>query len=207
MKSLILIFTGLICGLLAGCASPPAPAYNPAPYETPSADFEILKRRLIRTAAALMRANAELCPNTRIITAAEGTFPICTNKVAIEDSPVKNAQTNGNTILVTTAMIAALNNDELAFLIAHELAHSVEGDYAQTHSRPPLELKADRTGLFLMARAGYDIEAARSALHLLGIPQSPATDTHPSGPQRMANLKKSMAEVRQALNVGAPLLP
>lgn len=203
MKFIILIFAAL----LAGCAGSPAPAYSPAPYETSQADFEILKRRLIRTAAALMRANAQLCPNTRIITAAEGTFPICTNKVAIEDSPVKNAQTNGDTILVTTAMIRALTDDELAFLIAHELAHSVNGDYTETESRPPLELAADRTGLFLMARAGYDISAARSALEKLDIPRSPASGTHPSGPERMANLQKALTEVSRKLKSGAPLRP
>ncbi len=193
--------------ITAGCAASDMPA--PAPYhaQTPDAEFEILKRRLIRTAANLMRANAALCPNTRMIRAAEGTFPICTNKVAIEDSPVKNAQTNGDTILVTTAMIAALSDDELAFLIAHELAHSVEGDYSQTQSRPLLELAADRTGLILMARGGYNIQAGISALEKLDIPNAPASDTHPPGPQRMDNLRAAIRRANQLIQSGKPLIP
>jgi|GEM_PF-3161647 len=199
----------VIAGLLTACA-PAGKDYAPAPaagYATPQAEFEILKRRLIRTAAGLMRANASLCPATRMITTPDETFPICTNKVAIEDSAIANAVTNGDTILVTTAMIARLSDDELAFLIAHELAHSVEEDYVETAGRPELELTADRTGVFLMARAGYDINAAVTALEALDIPNAPRTDTHPAGDVRMANLQKAIAEVSRRQALGRLLIP
>lgn len=198
-----------LAAALSACASPGAGYEQPKPaaYETPQAEFEILKRRLIRTAAGLMRANAGLCPNTRVITTPAESFEICTNKVAIEDSAIANAVTNGDTILVTTAMIGALSDDELAFLIAHELAHSVNGDYVETAGRPALELDADRTGVFLMARAGYDINAAITALKVLDIPGSPQTDTHPAGTQRMTRLHMAILEVERLQSAGAPLRP
>ena len=176
-------------------------------YETPQAEFDVLKSRLIRTAAGLMRANAPLCPSTRMITTPSERFAICTNKVAIEDSAILNAQTNGETIVITSAMIARFDDNELAFLIAHELAHSVEGDYVETKSRPGLELVADRTGVFLMARAGYKTAAALSALKALGIPDLPRTDTHPSGANRMTNLRSSIKEVTALQSANSPLVP
>lgn len=201
------VIAGFIATVLTACASDDYAGSPAASYQTPQAEFEILKSRLIRTAAGLMRANAKLCPSTRTITGSGAPFEICTNKVAIEDSAIKNAQTNGDTILVTTSMIAALDDDELAFLIAHELAHSVNGDTSQLYNRPAFELAADRTGLFLMARAGYDIDAARTALEVLGIPALPASDTHPSGIIRMTGLSLAENQVRTALQSGVPLIP
>jgi len=67
-----------LAAALSACASPGAGYEQPKPaaYETPQAEFEILKRRLIRTAAGLMRANAGLCPNTRVITTPAESFEI-----------------------------------------------------------------------------------------------------------------------------------
>lgn len=50
------------------------------------------------------------------------------------------------------------NEDELAFVISHEVSHVILSHSASSFGRgsATLEREADRTGLYLMARAGYD---------------------------------------------------
>jgi hypothetical protein len=187
------ILTLLIATLLTACASTPAidDYENPLGHHINEVEFSHLKSRLIRTGAKLMRANAAQCPDTRTIVTATETFDICANKVGIERSAVKNAHTNGQTILVTTAMIAALGDDELAFIIAHELAHSTQGHDMMKGSLPALELDADYAAIFLMSAAGYNADAASRALEALGMTNRRATDSHPSGADRLAAIARA----------------
>lgn len=196
---------------LAACATPSASetdldtALNSS-YHQSASDAD-LKHRLIKTGAGLMRANAELCPARREIITATERFDICANKVGLESSPVKNAHTNGQTILVTTAMIDALSDDELAFIIAHELAHSVAGHDIENGSYPAAELEADRIALFLMARAGFHLPAADNALQKLGVAGQSATDSHPSGLQRQRVLYEARGEIANLMRRGQSLTP
>ena len=59
------------------------------------------------------------------------------------------------------------NDDELAFVIAHELAHIVLG-YTQSISYHNLELAADTLAIALMADAGYNPQGAITLLQRLG---------------------------------------
>ena len=165
-----------------------------------------LKHRLVKVSARLMRANAHVCPQTRPITTHIESFDICSNTVGLQISPVKNAHTNGRTILVTSAMIDALNDDQLAFIIAHELAHSVAGHDIGLGSTVQSELDADQTAVFLMARANYYLPSAIEALSVLGIAQLPQTDSHPSGSDRaniiLGAIDRVKQDRRQGLNPG-----
>lgn len=154
-----------------------------------------------------MRANAELCPSRREIVTEAERFEICANKVGLTPSPIKNAHTNGQTIYVTTAMVDALSDDELAFIIAHELAHSVAGHNIEGGSYPSAELEADRIALFLMARAGFHIRAADSALQKLGVAKQRETDSHPSGLQRQRILYETRAEIANLMRRGQAIAP
>ena len=196
---------------LAACATPNVSepdldtALNASYHQ--SASNADLKNRLIKTGAGLMRANAALCPEQREIVTATERFDICANKVGITPSPVKNAHTNGQTILVTTAMIDAVSNDELAFVIAHELAHSVAGHDIENGSYPAAELEADRIALFLMARAGFHLPAADSALQKLGVAGQSATASHPSGLQRQRVLYETRGEIANLMRRGQSIAP
>lgn len=64
-------------------------------------------------------------------------------QVRIEESDVLNAATNGQDIIITSALLKRLkNNDECAFVISHELGHVVLNHIAKTQVR--------RTGLSLL---------------------------------------------------------
>ncbi|MEE9347731.1 MAG: M48 family metalloprotease [Robiginitomaculum sp.] len=204
MKLSPIIITILSAGVLSACASAPSPydiigEPDPLHHQISEAEFSHLKSRLIRTGANLMRANARVCAKTRTIETPSESFEICANKVGIERSRVKNAHTNGQTILVTTAMIAALDDDELAFIIAHELAHSTQGHDMMKGSLPALELDADYAAVFLMDAASYNLKGASRALSVLGMSQRAATDSHPAGADRLA----AIGRAAQAIYHGA----
>jgi len=196
---------------LSACAAPSAPEPDlditlNTSYHQSASDAD-LKRRLIKTGAGLMRANASLCPEQKEIVTATERFDICANKVGLTSSPVKNAHTNGQTIFVTTAMIDTLSDDELAFIIAHELAHSVAGHNIENGSYPSAELEADRIALFLMARAGFHLPAARRALKTLGVNQQGATQSHPAGLDRTRVLFEAEAEIANLMRRGQSIAP
>ena len=89
----------------------------------------------------------------------------CGGQLALSNSGEVNAWSDGDHVMVTTAMMRlAQSDDELAFVIAHEMAHNILG-----HSRSKSsgifgfgigkarqsELAADRMAVQLMSYAGY----------------------------------------------------
>lgn len=94
----------------------------------------------------------------------------CGGDVILSDSSDLNAWSDGHRVVVTTAMMQqAANDDELAFIIAHEMAHNILG-HADGHkdslglfgllgfgsSRVKrMEMDADSYAVPLMSAAGY----------------------------------------------------
>lgn len=86
--------------------------------------------------------------------------------VKIDKSPVINAYTTGTEIVVFQGLIDFCeNDDQLALVIAHELAHNtlmhlkiMTGDGAL---QSVLEAQADKMGAFYIMKAGYNICKAR----------------------------------------------
>lgn len=95
-------------------------------------------------------------------------FPGCASRVELVPSPKLNAAADGKYVQITTAVLEqARDDDELAFIIAHEMAHNIlkhrerldrigrsAGNIRAT------ETEADLLGLKLMKAAGYDLMAA-----------------------------------------------
>lgn len=52
---------------------------------------------------------------------------VCDHRVTVITSGGKNAYTDGESIGITTGFLSSLNDEELAFIISHELAHIIEG--------------------------------------------------------------------------------
>lgn len=72
------------------------------------------------------------------------------------------------------------------------------------------ESEADYVGLYVMARAGYDIAKAPDFWRRMGAanPQSVThATTHPSTPERFVALKASVEEIQAKRSKGEPLLP
>jgi Zn-dependent protease with chaperone function len=103
-----------------------------------------------------------------------GSLPACLARVRLARSTQVNAFATGRTVVMTTAMLRFLrDDDELAVVLGHELAHNIfnhrqmrneEGILRGLGIKPSAVWKreeaADRFGLRLMATAGYDLDAA-----------------------------------------------
>lgn len=126
--------------------------------------------------AALRRGPAELriLREGREIALRLGSVPACLGRVRLARSTQVNAFATGRTVVMTTAMLKFLRNDqELAVVLGHELAHNIFG-HRQMRNEDGLlrglglkpsavwkrEEAADRFGLRLMNAAGYDLGAA-----------------------------------------------
>ncbi|MDX2074604.1 MAG: M48 family metallopeptidase [Alphaproteobacteria bacterium] len=161
-----------------------------------------------------------------------------------------NAYADGDTIIFTYGIMRFFeNDDELAMVMAHELAHNLmghlkaqrenmkmglflgemmdnlDGGYSGTRSKEwrdsgvlagalaysqSFEAEADYIGLYIAARAGYDMRKALDYWRRLSIEHPEliyVSTTHPSNPERIAMLKKGMEEIEYKRKHRLPLLP
>ncbi|MEO7827302.1 MAG: M48 family metallopeptidase [Allosphingosinicella sp.] len=103
-----------------------------------------------------------------------GSIPACLGRVRLARSTQVNAFATGRTVVMTVAMLKFLkNDDELAVVLGHELAHNIlhhpavrteegilRGLGIKASAMWKREEVADRFGLRLMAAADYDLDAA-----------------------------------------------
>jgi len=124
----------------------------------------------------------------------------------------------GNHFYVTSGFIRfAKTDDELALVVAHELAHRISG--MRVVPGPQVEVRADRLGLYLAARAGYDISVAPAFWDRVALeqPWSLSDDVEHYGwtrvpphgymPSRAAAIRKIVAEIQRKIENGEPLQP
>lgn len=97
----------------------------------------------------------------------------CGGKLALRDSSTLNAWSDGRNILVTTGMAElSRTDDEMSFVIAHEMAHNILGHSQDGAARGIFgfaktkrgEIEADRYAVRLMSKAGYEPEGGISFL-------------------------------------------
>jgi len=124
----------------------------------------------------------------------------------------------GDHFYVTSGFIRfAETDDELALVVAHELAHRISG--MQVVPGPEVEIRADRLGLYLAARAGYDVSIAPAFWDRVALeqPWSLSDDVEHYGwtrvpphgymPSRAAAIRKVVDEIRSKIERGEPLQP
>ncbi len=124
-----------------------------------------------------------------------------------------NAYAIGKRIVVTREMMWFARDDELALVLAHELAHHVlrHAERAVPGANfKEIEAEADYVGLYIMARAGYAIENAprfwrRLAANFPGAIGAAAT--HPATAYRYLVLRKTVREINAKIAAGRPLMP
>lgn len=160
---------------------------------------------------------------TITIAAARG----CVSRFQIVPGGRMNAQADGLYVQATTAVAQyAQGDDELAAVLAHEFAHNVLGHRVRLNAQGvqrgvmanfgnnarrirETEVEADRLSVYLMERAGYDMEGAvrfwtrfgQRGFNFLGSP------THPNWRLRVQSFETEIAGIRAARAVGRVPLP
>lgn len=139
-----------------------------------------------------------------------------------------NASADGRHIFITSGFVSyAVTDPELALILGHELAHNVLHHRAQLDrtgfarrllgnlgSSPAnlarVEREADYVGLYLEARAGYDITVAegfwRRMITDLGDPWYRRW-SHPGSRERALNTRATVREIEDLIREGRPLVP
>jgi hypothetical protein len=154
--------------------------------------------------------------------------PGCRSRFQLLTGRGLNAKADGRYVQVTGELVEFVrNDDELALVIAHELAHNVlrhkdrldaagvsRGLFAgfgknRTRIRET-ELEADRLALYLMARAGYDVTVAPAFWERFGrktVPGFLSDGTHPGARERVRRAEAEVARIRAQQAAGQPPTP
>ncbi len=152
----------------------------------------------------------------------------CAYVYQVDPSTELNAHADGKRVYIASALAAFAETDaDLAVVLGHEMAHNVlehraffdERGFARSilgnYGNAPWELvaaerEADRLGLYLMARAGYDPAQAPMFWRALS-DRNPALRYaqwgHPSARSRIRAHEAVVAEIRRLQADNLPLLP
>ena len=134
-------------------------------------------------ADTLQSVAASLAPHASAMCVERRQHPACFGRVRMDDSRAVNASAGNGWITVTRGMMRATDDDELAFVVAHEMAHNVAWHF---RSSPSNELEADAIALRLVAQAGYDpLAGAR----LLARIKQRRSRNYPEPAQRIAAIR------------------
>jgi Zn-dependent protease with chaperone function len=133
-------------------------------------------------------------------------------RIAIGSEPDPAADKNRKEILIPSALArVARTDDELAIGLAHQLAHHLLGSplLLDPDDEPP----ADRLGLYIAARAGFDISRAAEFFDRLAAEAPWKLDSdeyagrHVGTPARAPAIRAAVAEIESKLASGAPITP
>lgn len=195
--------------------------------------------RLGKVAASVKAASVYYCK--QLETAPDNCrYPV----MLVEDQEI-NAYADGKKVYIPVGMIRFVeNDDELALVVGHELAHNILahsnkklgnavlgtlvdvlvlattgvdtggtfGDAGARAYSKDFESEADYLGLYIAARAGYDIDTAPLFWRRMSIEHPSAiieryNSTHPSNPARFVSLAATADEIRLKQDSGLALLP
>ena len=208
-----------VVGIVAGSAADRAslrPGDAIVSVDSKPVDASVIKDRYARIAQVEMLIDAGA---SQIVVRRSGgevaislvTEPGCPTRFQVVTGGGLNASADGRYVQITTRMLAfAANDDELAAVLAHELAHNVLRHLALKTPSRIAETQADRLSVWLVARAGYDVDAIVPFWTRLGR----RTDygifsdrSHPGWKKRVAALETSVAEVKAQRAAGVSLVP
>lgn len=148
----------------------------------------------------------------------------CQSSVQLETAQSHNAGADGTMISIgLAAAAAARDDDELAVSIGHEMAHNILEHRARLDrdkvsrglwrsvGRNAREIRetedeADLLGLYLMARAGYDIDVAPAYWQRITLAAGP-DPTHAPPAERRAIAQRIVDEIKAKRARGEKLIP
>src|SRR5271167_2341957 len=137
----------------------------------------------------------------------------CAAPVELSSEPFMYASTDGKRVKISRVMLNfATDDSELAFVVGHELAHVLmhHSAFADGGKRKRMELEADYVGIYIVARAGYDVEKAsqfieRLAQWMPGLATGNAE--YPSSSERYAMLQRAVTEIDRKIQARLALAP
>lgn len=134
--------------------------------------------------------------------------PACRSLVQLGVGGDRNAGADGRTVTISEGLFDfARSDDELAFVVGHELAHNILG---HAYAHPPgealaeRERRADYLGLLLVAWAGYDVDAAGPFLRRAADSNLFPDATHPAIAERVRALARQAAELHDGRGDAEP---
>jgi len=204
-----------------GQALPQAPANAENSYEPTERIIEALERAFADGTARLSVRRGGIGQVIDVAAAAG-----CASRFQVVPSNRLNGFADGLYVQMTSALADfAADDDELAGLVAHELAHNVlrhrarlnqagiDRGFLQNFGRNgrlsrAAELEADRFSVYLMARAGYDPRALlRVRPRLARRAGSLFAGTHPHLRDRVAAIESEIAAVDRLRAAGQDIRP
>lgn len=194
------------------------------------ADYTALDAVLTRFEDALAEGPSQLLVGAgttqRVVTLAGEAG--CQSRVELNPSRRLAAASDGKIVEITGALASfADSDDQLAFILAHEMAHNVllhadrlrlagiRGGLGSAIGRKAARIReseeeADYLAIYFLARAGYDVGAVPAFWvrfrrhHHSGLL---AATTHPSWRQRLRQAEATIAEITARRAAGQPLVP
>ena len=169
-------------------------------------------------------------------TLAMSAISACHYSMRVVETDIINGITDGRLIGVTSGALRFFSSDdELGWVIAHEIAHNIlshsqnmklqamlraflaaRGEESVSAGnmppRPSLESKADYVGAYLMARAGYDLSAIKRVWERLqrieaqqGSRRPGLAESHPPTKERLAAFEVTLREIETKRQTAEPL--
>ena len=169
-------------------------------------------------------------------TLAMSAISACHYAMRVLETNIINGITDGRQIGVTSGALQFFgSDDELGWIIAHEIAHNIlnhaqnaklqsmlraflaargeeSGSMDKRSPRPSLESQADYVGAYLMARAGYDLSAIKRVWERLQRIEARQVRqgqglalTHPPTKERLAAFEVTRQEIRAKQTAGEKL--
>jgi hypothetical protein len=207
--------------------APPSPAPPPSP-DTRPASYAPVANALTQINAALTAGPARIAVirggAALTLTLVPGS-PGCAYDAQVIPGPGLNASADGQHVYISTAMVSYADSAaRLALVLGHEYAHDLlhhrarldakgfaRGVLGNLGSTPAslvlVEKEADYVGLYLAARAGYDIQAAPDFWRQFPASAADFDWTHPGIAERVAALTAARDEIERKRAAGQPLLP
>jgi membrane-associated protease RseP (regulator of RpoE activity) len=152
-------------------------------------------------AAALAQPPVTLTLTSRIVSFSPDRG--CASSVQLVPGGRLDAVADGQYVQISGAMYGFVaNDDELAFVLAHELAHNVvpEAKHAATAAgQRAAELAADRAAIHMMEQAGYDVGVVVPLMERLRRKNrlSWLDGSHPAWSYRLAAAARAAAEANR----------